>query len=399
MRLIFSAVVGLVWATCAVAPSNVYAQDYRPGYIIRNNMDSVSGYVEYATEKKNTSYCMFRSSRKGESVKLTPEELSAYGFIDDKRYTSTVWPDSTVKEKVFVKVLTNGPLKLYQYRQSFLVRKDNLMLLPVPKKQMVRNDGGSLSSVVDVRYKGLLNILVADCKLATGETKYTENDLTKLAVDYNKCKGFEEVAKKRKPMFKLNYSAFGGYSKTKLNVYDYPVSLEPSSTVTSGLGLDISSPRVFDRIFFTINASYLKNIFQVYNKTTQDDDIIHQEAVMNFTSIKIPFGIRYNFLRNENTPYIKIGFTTSTLIDHDIKTSEVVETADGLVFVKNYSTEGFAIKTNPKGFWAAVGYNRKIFNVQWYLEAWSESGSGFMGTTTHRYSDMNSFSLLFGIRF
>ena len=121
---------------------------------------------------------------------------------------------------------------------------------------------------------------------------------------------------------------------------------------------------------------------------------------MNFTSIKIPFGLRYNFLRSENTPYIKIGFTTSTLIDHDIKTSEVVETSDGLVFINDYSTGGFDIKTNPKGFWAAVGYNRKLFNnVQWYVEAWSESGSGFMGTTTHRYSDMSSFSLLLGIRY
>ena len=213
MRLIFLTVVGLVWTTCALVPTNAHAQDYRPGYIIKNTMDSVSGYVEYATEKKNTSYCMFRSSRKGRSVKLTPEELSGYGFIDDKRYISTAWPDSTVKEKVFVQVLTEGPLKLYQYRQSFLVRKDNFMLLPVPKKQTVRNDGGSFSSVVDTRYKGLLNILVADCKLDVGDTKYTENDLTKLAIDYNRCKGFEPVAKKSKPMFKVNYNVFGGYSK------------------------------------------------------------------------------------------------------------------------------------------------------------------------------------------
>lgn len=396
MRLLFLAIGG--WLCFGVVNNDVFAQDYRPGYIIKSNLDSVNGYIRYSTERKNSSYSKFRPSRKEKSRTFSPDDLKGYGFHGDKRYKSIYLPDDTSHRKVFAKELAIGPLGLYQHRETFLVKKDSFILLPVPKKEFVDSDRGKMLKQ-DLRYKGLLNQLVADCSLSAENTNYSEKDLVELVTNYNRCRGFEAPAREGKPMFKVNYSVFAGYSKSKFNVWDYPETFEPSSTITGGLGFDISSPRIFDRIFFTISASYLKNIFQTNRTTSEGDDLIHREAKMNFTSIKVPFGLRYNFLSSRNTPYIKIGFTTSVLLDHNIKISEVVETPDGTMFVTQYSDGGFDIKKSPKGFWAGLGYNRKLFNVQFYVEAWSEYGSGFMGTTTHRYSDMSSITLLSGIRF
>ena len=127
----------LVCIVCLLLPSFIFAQDYRPGYVIKNNKDSVSGFINYAAEKKNSSYCKFRPTMRGKSDRFTPNDLLAYGFYGDKQYESMTIPDSSIERKVFVKVLARGPMQLYEYRKFFLVRKDSLIQLPTPKYKVV----------------------------------------------------------------------------------------------------------------------------------------------------------------------------------------------------------------------------------------------------------------------
>ena len=398
MRFNFFAVARQI-CIALLFPASLFAQDYRAGYIIKNNMDSVSGFIEYSAEKKSSNYCKFRSNRKDKATAFTPEELRSYGFYGDKRYESMQIPDSTTKGKVFVKVIVSGPIHLYQYRKTFLVKKDSVILLPTPKSTVIDTDKGKRASE-DSRYKGLLNFLLADCKLSADETRYAESNLTNLINNYNRCKGFEPLYKEPKPLFKVNYNIVAGYNSSEMTIdLPDPFALNKSNTVVGGLGVDLSSPRIFDRIFFTIDAWYVKNLYQGYYQKKAGSDIIHTDLKMEFTSIKLPLGFRYNFLKDVNTPYIKGGLLVSFLTNHTFEKIEEKETVYGEVITSKSGEEG-SLQKKPKGIWFGVGYHKKISkNLQLTIEFRYDQGEGFVGTPIQQFSKMKNYNFMLGIRF
>jgi len=385
---------------CLVLPVSIFAQDYRPGYIIKNNLDSVGGFIEYSTEKKNSKYCKFRSSRKAKSEKYSPDDLKSYGFYADKLYISMLIPGSGNERSVFVKVLANGPLQLYQYRKQFLVKKDSLILLPPPKSILVETPDGKRSKN-DSRYKGLLNFLISDCKLSADETRYAQVNLTNLVNNYNRCKGIEPLYKKPKAAFKANYSIFGGYAQSNLVVTEGDdIQFNKSNTVIGGLGVDLSSPRIYDRVFFTMDLSYMKNFYQAYVQNHYGGEITHYDITMDFATIKMPIGLRYNFLKDSNTPYLKAGFIIGFLVKSDLKMNEERQTSYGQVSTDIRTEDIFDLQKRPKGFWISVGYNRKIYrSLQVFTELRYDKGEGFIGTPIQSFSDMKNYSLMLGIRF
>jgi hypothetical protein len=380
-------------------PSVSFAQDYRRGYIIKNNMDSVNGFIEYATEKKNSKYCQFRDTRRGKTTRFSPQELHAYGFYGDSQFESIRIPGEPSSERVFVKIITKGPIHLYKYQKEFLVKKDSLILLPTPKSKVIETETGKKTQN-DSRYKGLLNFLLADCKLSADETRYTEPDITNLINNYNRCKGTEPLYKKPKPVFKINYNIFAGYNSSEMTAdLPEPFSFDNSTTIVGGIGVELSSPRIFDRIFFTIDVWYVKNLYQGYYKKQEGSDILHNDVHAEFTSIKIPLGFRYNFLKDVNSPYIKGGLVISQLASHTIETIKERQTTYGQV-VTSQSDEWDDLQKTPKGIWVGVGYNRKLTkNLQLTLEFRYDQGEGFIGTPIQQFSKVKNYNFLLGIRF
>ncbi len=398
MHCYFSAQLRWLCFACLLIPSALFAQDYRSGYIIKTNKDSVNGFVEYSSDKHNSTYCHFRETRRGKTTTFSPQELLAYGFHGDKQYKSVRLPGAS-SEIVFVKVLATGPMKLYRHQKEFLVRKDSLILLPVAKSVLVETTEGKKSRV-DSRYKGLLNFLMADCNLSADETRYTEIDLINLINNYNRCKGFEPLYRKPKPIFKANYNIFAGYNSSHLTVdLPDPATFNTSNTIVGGFGVDLSSPRIFDRLFFTIDVWYVKNFYQVYYQKQVSFNTVHTDVSMEFTSIKIPIGIRYNFLKDVNTPYIKGGMVLNHLFDHTIETIKETETTDGQVnTTKSSGTD--LLQKGPKGIWFGVGYNKKLLkNLQLSIEFRYDQGGGFIGTGLQNFSEVKNYNFLLGIRF
>ena len=165
-----------------------------------------------------------------------------------------------------------------------------------------------------------------------------------------------------------------------------PVALNTSNTVFGGLGVDLSSPRIFDRIFLTIDAWYVKNLYQGYYQQQAGSDIIHTDLRMEFTSIRLPLGFRYNFLKDVNTPFIKGGLMVSFLTDHTYEKIEEKETMYGDVITTKSGEEG-SLQNTPKGFWFGVGYNKKIAkNLQLTIEFRYDHSEGFVGTAIQQFS-------------
>jgi len=388
----------LIFVAICMFSKIVKAQDFREGYVILNNNDSINGLVSYSAGNKNLARCTFKVTRRSDIVYYSPSEIQSYGFYSDKKFISLQHSDEALPEgKVFVRVLAEGPLNLYRYSNVYLIRKDVITVLPLPKNQKIETKKGQMLKE-DKRYVGLLNLAMADCSLNANKTTYSEMDLTKLVLAYNECKGQKTQHKYVKPIFKMNFQIFAGYmqSNMTMNLYD-DVTFNPSHTIFGGLGAEVSSPRIFDRLFFSLQGWYVNAIYQTYFEKKQSGDV-HEDIIMDFTYVKVPIGFRYNFKRR-NTPYIKAGFSTSFLVEESIKTLTEREILNGNVFTE-VSYGGYDIKYKAYGYWMTIGYEHIIRNnLRLFSEAQYENANGFIGTPIQNFSHVNNFNFLLGIRF
>ena len=384
---------------CCSFTLTVLAQDYREGYIITNSNDSISGFVSYSGDNKNITRCSFKTTRKSTAVNYFASELQSYGFYGDKRYLSLSHSDEAItEEKVFVRVLAEGPINLYRYGDLFLIKKDNIVSLPIPKDQIINTGNGAMMKA-DKRYVGVLNQALADCNLTANKSSYAESDLTKLIDTYNKCKGQKPLNKNAKPLVKMNYQVFAGYvqSNMTMDLFD-DVTFNPSYTVIGGLSADVSSPRIFDRLYFSFQGWYVNATYQAYFEQKIGAEFRREDIMMDFYFIKVPVGVRYDFLKN-NTPYIKTGLSTFFLLDHSIKTLTEREGSSGDVFTEE-SYDGYDIKNRPLGFWISIGYDYTIQrNLRLFAEFQYENANGFIGTRIQNFSNVDNFNFLLGIRF
>lgn len=379
--------------------SGLSAQDYRPGYVVKNDLDSVNGFVAYRSDSKNLLQCVFRETKDGETKSYNPEQLKSFGFHGDKKFRSVTAPqEEGPSKKVFAKQLVFGKMSLYKIRKNFVVQvRDTLIFLPVPKSKDIKNSEGYWSKR-DKRYVGVLNYLIKDCQLSADEASYTEGDLTNLLLNYNRCKGAAVSLTNHKPLGKLNFLIFGGYARSEMDMDLFTdVSFSPGYAVLGGIGLELSSPRIFDRLFFTTEVWYHKSFYQAYEYGPFAGNILHQDIYLDVSYVKIPIGFRYNF-HNENTPYVKVGMSLTALNDIEIRTWEEVETPDGTVY-GDEKFGGYNVK-DPKGIWMAVGYDRTLHRkFKMFAEFRYERGEGFIGTAIQSFSTLNSYNLLLGIRF
>lgn len=383
-----------------IIPLSLSAQgDFRPGYVVKNNGDSVAGFVDYRSAKKSAQTCFFRETSRGETLRYTPAEIAAYGFRDDKRYeTKTVSIDSAKEVTVFIENLVKGPMSLYRYRSIFYVETDKLIKLPVKADKIVNTDRGQFSKS-DYRYVGMLNHLMYDCGLRADEIKYEERGITNLVQNYNRCKGGAGVVfKQKKPWTSVMFQVFGGIDLSDLSVDGMDAeAFKQNRSPLIGAGFDISSPRINDKIFFTLEASYLKKQYQGYAEV-RNAAIDRTDYFIPITFLKVPVGIRYNFLTEAQTPYIRIGLSQYFKLKSSLEVLNEHQNHD--VVTTTFNTYDLDSR-NQTGFWVGAGFSKIIRSrIKAFGEIRYERTNGFIGKPfVNSSSSTQNITILAGLRF
>ena len=62
--------------------------DFRNGYIIENDNDTIIGLIDYKGSKANAKKCIFIKDINSENQIFTPEEIKGYRFTNSKYYIS-----------------------------------------------------------------------------------------------------------------------------------------------------------------------------------------------------------------------------------------------------------------------------------------------------------------------
>jgi hypothetical protein len=389
----------------ALSLSSSVAQDFRSGYILKLNGDSLAGFVDYRSDKRNAKSCWFKTSTKSKKIEYKPTELKGYGFQNDKVYTSrniTV-PGKTTR-LVFLQVLVQGKASLFKYVDLFLMERDSLFVLPQQsvkevdiKDSKAQNADAQRYQMTERKYIGILNYVMSDCHLNANKTRYEERSLVNLIQNYNRCMGSAGlVYKSNKPWTKLSWSVLAGVDQSTLkgsSDFDFKTSI----SVPAGVGLELSSPRLSDKNSFTLDVWYVKKLFQGYGETISATQL-RSDWVINASFLKLPFGFRHNFFQEARTPYFRVGVVPSFLL---YRSSQILsETQSGGVVTTERSNPEIMNKSQL-GFWMGAGYCQRInWRFIGFVEVRYEKNSAFIfPAPINSPSTGVTMSLLVGLRF
>lgn len=380
--------------------------DFRPGYIIRDNEDSIAGFVSYGTEKSNTRQCFFKEKKNVKYTAFTAAEIKRYGFVDDKTYVSMTLPqewareiDEFPQEKVFLKSLVTGPLGLYRYQKYYLLEKNGLVLLPFPTDIMIETESDGRAIKQDRRYIDVINSFIEHAQLSANKAAYSEDDLSGIIEKYNLSQGHRR-SEKSKPAVALGVGVAAGYLTSKLTMdYFDKGAFKPSSTIVGGISLIISSPKVYDRLFFSVEGWYEKIFYQGYTEYQQTGDLVRQDILFDVSFFKTTLGLKYHLLGLHNTPYIKAGMSVYFLGNTSLTVNKESQQFGNVIVTDTDPGENYRIR-RPAGFWFAAGYDKNISRaINLFGEVRIEKNNGFVGTAIQSASSATDLSFLLGVRF
>lgn len=182
--------------TCLLLIPVLYAQNnYRPGFIITVQKDTIYGEIDYRTDKMNAKRCVFQSQGNDtEPVTYHPFEILGYRFTDDGKYyvSKNIELKYGVSTPVFLEYLLQGMKSLYYYETE-----DNIPIYFVEDNNtLVKIDAPKLSKqATNIQFKGqtdryipLLHYAFKDCPSLAPQidrARFSRKEMIKITKEYH----------------------------------------------------------------------------------------------------------------------------------------------------------------------------------------------------------------------
>lgn len=237
--------------------------DFRSGFIITLENDTINGLVLYRSNSRNYESCIFKVDARESAYE--PKQISGFGYVNDKFFSSRIM------DGAFVEVLVTGAISLYKSEDRYLIRKDTAIFDLEATVEEIEMDGRT-SMKEDTRWRGIISYLISDClenpNSLTFNLKFDEKSLTQLIVQYNKCTGTEFTEfKAMRPWAKFDFGVTLGLVRSTIKTIGKPrafshlddsySSIDPSV----GVMMTISSPRLTEKFAFQGEVHFTKSSY------------------------------------------------------------------------------------------------------------------------------------------
>ncbi|WP_051697761.1 outer membrane beta-barrel protein [Prevotella sp. 10(H)] len=258
--------------TLLILTGNLYAQrNYKSGYIITNDNDSIMGLIDFRTDKASGESCRFKISDSAEEQMFYPEDILKYRFINEGKYYVSQKIEIEGKTKtVFLEYLLQGMMNLYYYRNSdnnrqyyFFMDENGKMM------QITKHPNEIVNSKIkeDNRYINILRYMFGTypgMAEKVEKTPFDRGSLVELTKQYHdltctsgeSCIVFENDYKRN--FIPLKFSVYAGVQVASYSFLpeDRPYkSMKSVSPVIGGL-MSISNPRWSRWISFQADLSF-----------------------------------------------------------------------------------------------------------------------------------------------
>jgi hypothetical protein len=323
--------------------NQLYSQ-YKEGYIITNSQDTVFGFIKFEGSFINSNSCTFKKDIDDKEQIFTPENISAFRFINSKYFVSRSIKINDINKKVFLEWLIKGKASILSYcislsivqyyltmdGDSLIELKNTIETIKIADQKFVRERH---------EYIGLLNYYFHNAGLQSRimNTKYNSNSLIDITKSYHdkvckdeKCLVFED--ENRKVKFCIGFVFSSIISQPTLNRFynsKGDLTLKISETVNKtekrGLGITVNFsnlPIIPPNFSFQTNFEFYTLIYKyslndsTYQRFSNGYNFYYvklnpkQNTMFSYNAFRFPIQIRYSFLLKKIQPYVSIGFTT-----------------------------------------------------------------------------------------
>lgn len=352
-----------------VITSSSFGQtDFRKGFIITHDNDTIDGLVEYRINAQNYRSCIFKGEQ--EEREYYPTEIFGFGYYNDKFFSSQI------VKGFFVEVLVLGEISLFKSQNKYHLKKDTTVYDLESFTEEFEIDGKVVKRENN-RWRGIISYLISDCinnpNAVVSNLNLNEKSLTKLIVRYNKCKGIDFTEfKTSKPWIKFGYGAAVGISKSQLNLLksSNPYYIVPRprpddlylpklsySSINPSIGvlLNIDFPRASERLAFQSELHFSK---VSYESSMNTRTYFYHDIYIDLSTLSIPLSLKYSFFERKYGLYIQGGVNFDYhLIAKSKNLTRFDKGWDNITFLEGVP---YIISKEQIGFWGGLGIYRSI---------------------------------------
>ena len=347
------------------------------GYIVGENFISSGLEILGGGRKSSALICRIKHSDSIQSY--LPGQISAYGFLNGKRYESKVITTKKGLDTVFLQKLESGRVSLYFYKGTgykvFFLEPDSGMLIPIR-----RNDRSN-----ERNYKNTIKLYLTDCdkfdRLIT-VANFNRPSLAELVKRYNNVCNMSYF-----PFVKFGFIGSVGQARLKISSLNTSVYLKD-------LNYDLQWRRNFG---FFVDYPFIKNNFSIHTELYFEDTYFEErdsinnrflDLIIDCNSLNIPVMIRYNLPLSYIRPFFNAGLTyswnykiteekkTVTYVPHTFPASVSVEdniyALNQLSLVAGIGSEidlwsGHIIDFELRYNWGVITDSFKYFKNEWKI--------------------------------
>ncbi|OKL40684.1 porin family protein [Pontibacter flavimaris] len=342
--------------------------DFKPGFVVLASGDTLTGLVDYRANVLSSKVCRFKSKESASVVLYSPNDISSYGFPEDRYYASKyVKADSS---RVFMEELVRSKINLYNLKGRFYVEKEGLGLEELETEfREYYNDAGVLHRTSANKHTATLNKYMDDCILVmvekTERVALAQSSLIRLIKDYNECSPGVPVVvfKEDQPWFAAEFGVGVGVTHTSLSFSakdERYLHLEHSDFTTStyptvGLLLNLRSPRVSKFTSVQLEGHYFRASHEDRNAYEWAYMEFENEMELRMSAVKLSTAVRHEFGSKKLQPYVNAGMFFNFFQDRDLKHNQYVRRTVWREPEVRVKDDPEFITKNQKGFMIGAG--------------------------------------------
>lgn len=153
--------------------------DFRAGYVIKENNDTLLGEIDYRGDLLMSEICRFRLNDKGKEVEYSPNDIVAYRFNESKYFVSKEFNG----KKIFLEFLIKGQINIYYLRDDsgdhYFLEKEGTKIIEIPYEEGIRYKDDVPYFYKSTKHIGLLNYYMQDAQIFNQGLLIWENLNTK----------------------------------------------------------------------------------------------------------------------------------------------------------------------------------------------------------------------------
>lgn len=345
MKNILLLILLIVFSGKLFANSN----NYKPGYIILESGDTLTGFIKNKSWRKNPTKVIFTSpSIKNDTLTYSIQKIKGFSSNDfifikksvqiDQQGTSlnSVNDFSGPKfreDTVLLELLIMGEANFYSYREEngrthYYIESNASVLQELLNTVFTKvkfSETGSKKSYVGYaeEYKNQLLTSLIGCKSITYnevDIEFKESKLSKLILTYNECMSPNDaIYSKKVEKWQIRPYIIAGLNVSSLKIktdnagwaYLDNADFSNSVTFTANIGLRYVIPKYQGKL--QIYTDFGLNYYDFKTEEITSSILFIEKSFFyqfKYKQVSFNYGLIYKFSNKETSPYLKTGFSS-----------------------------------------------------------------------------------------